>query len=61
MLLAWRGRRDGRPELVEAARRIETALDAVLSRPEFRPRDLGGQTTTTAFADHVAEDLAAAT
>ncbi|HXA37366.1 MAG TPA: isocitrate/isopropylmalate family dehydrogenase [Phenylobacterium sp.] len=57
MLLAWRGRRDGRPDLVEAARRIEAAVDAVLSRPELRSRDLGGSAGTMAFAGHVSHGL----
>jgi 3-isopropylmalate dehydrogenase len=61
MLLAWRGRRDGRSELVEAAWRIEAAVDAVLGRPELRTCDLGGPATTMAFADHVADEIGAAT
>ena len=60
MLLAWRGRRDGRPDLMEAAGRIEAAVDAVLGRPELRSRDLGGSAGTMAFAGHVSHELTTA-
>jgi isocitrate/isopropylmalate dehydrogenase len=53
MMLDWRGGRDGKPALNEAARRIETAIDAVIARPDCRTRDLGGTATTDAFADAV--------
>jgi 3-isopropylmalate dehydrogenase len=53
MLLGWRGRRDRDKALVDAARRIDSALDIVLSDPEARTRDLGGAQDTGAFAELV--------
>ena len=58
MLLAWRGRRDGRPELTEAAARIEAAVETVLAEPQRRTRDLGGTAGTADFARAVAEAVA---
>ena len=60
MLLDWRGRRDGEARLVEAAARIQGAIEQVLDRPADRTRDLGGQAGTAAFARSVAEALAGA-
>jgi isocitrate/isopropylmalate dehydrogenase len=59
MLLDWRGRRDGDAGLVQAARRIEAAVERVLDRPASRTRDIGGQAGTAAFAASVAEGLSA--
>jgi 3-isopropylmalate dehydrogenase len=59
MLLAWRGRRDGRPELTQAAARIEAAVEAVLAEPQCRTRDLGGTVGTADFARAVADAVAA--
>ena len=58
MLLDWRGRRDGDLRLIEAARRIEIAVDQVLDTPSERTRDLGGPSGTAAFAQAVAAALA---
>lgn len=55
MLLEWLGRRRSTPPLVDAARAIEDALDAALSRPETRTGDLGGGLGTRAFAAHIAD------
>jgi 3-isopropylmalate dehydrogenase len=55
MLLDWRGRRDANPRLVEAARRIQAAVEQVLDRPHDRTRDLGGLAGTAAFARSVAD------
>lgn len=53
MMLDWRGRRDGNPRLVEASRRMERAIDAVLASPATRTRDLGGLLGTNDFASAV--------
>ncbi|MDB5444145.1 MAG: hypothetical protein JWP73_2521, partial [Phenylobacterium sp.] len=58
MLLDWRGRRDGDLRLIEAARRIETAVDQVLDMPAERTRDLGGPSGTAAFGQAVSRALA---
>ena len=57
MLLDWRGRRDGDPDLVEAAELIR-AVDAVLDDPATRTRDIGGTLGTAAFAEAVRTILA---
>ncbi len=58
MLLDWRGRRDQNPKLIDAAARIEAAIERVLDRPDARTRDLGGQAGTAAFARSVGEAIA---
>jgi len=50
MLLDWRGRRDGNPDLVSGAKLIETAVDRVLSDTATRTRDIGGTLGTTELA-----------
>ncbi|MBN8815939.1 MAG: isocitrate/isopropylmalate dehydrogenase family protein [Sphingomonas sp.] len=60
MLLDWRGRRDGDPRLVEAARQIEHAVDIALEDVEARTPDVGGTGTTEAFAARVAVGIARA-
>ncbi len=57
MLLAWRGRRDGSPQLGAAARRIEDAVDAALAQPSLRTQDLGGEAGTADFARSVAQAM----
>ena len=58
MLLAWRGRKDGKPALERAASLIEAAIDHVLARPKLRTADLGGSLSTDGFARAVAEAVA---
>ncbi len=55
MLLDWRGQRDGKARLVDAARLIESAIDQVLDDPAQRTRDLGGTQSTDAFARAVCD------
>jgi 3-isopropylmalate dehydrogenase len=54
MLLEWLGRRHRRPELEQAAKAIDSAIDAALRDPATRTADLGGKLGTQAFARHVA-------
>jgi 3-isopropylmalate dehydrogenase len=54
MLLEWLGRRHRRADLEQAARVIESAIDAALRDPASRTADLGGKLGTLAFARHVA-------
>ena len=53
MLLEWLGNRHARPGLTQAARAIETAVDAVLADPSKRTADLGGRAGTRTFGDAV--------
>ena len=55
MLLDWLSTRHGRPAFADAAKAIETAVDAVLADPGSRTRDLGGSTNCDAFGKRVAE------
>jgi 3-isopropylmalate dehydrogenase len=54
MLLGWLGERRDDARFTHAADAIETALDAVITKPEWRTRDLGGPFGTKAFAERVA-------
>lgn len=49
MLLEWIGGRRGRPALVEAARALDAAVDALLADPATRTGDLGGRLGTRGF------------
>ena len=57
MLLDWRGRRDGRADLRDAASRIAAAVDQALADPAVRTADVGGQGTTAGFAADVVARL----
>jgi 3-isopropylmalate dehydrogenase len=54
MLFEWLAARHKRPELDQAAKAIESAIDASLKDPATRTADLGGKLGTRAFARHVA-------
>jgi isocitrate dehydrogenase (NAD+) len=60
MLLAWLGERRGDKKLNDAAQAIEVALDRVIAKPEWRTPDMGGPLGTDAFAQRVAQAVAAA-
>lgn len=57
MLLEWHGKRSARPELIKAARLIESITDQVLDNPQTRTRDIGGTLNTNAFADAIIAKL----
>jgi 3-isopropylmalate dehydrogenase len=57
MLLDWLGMKRGDERLIEASRLIERAIDATLSQPESRTRDLGGQVGTRAFTRILVERI----
>ncbi len=57
MLLSWLSARHDDPKLAQAGKLIDRALDAVLSQPALRTRDLGGDTGTRAFAEAVADNV----
>jgi len=58
MLLDWLSRRHDRPELAEAAKRIDEAIEAQLADDNGRTPDLGGPLGTDAFGDAVAQRIA---
>lgn len=49
MLLDWLGRRHDRADLLDAARVVHEAVDAVLDEPANRTRDVGGTRNTDEF------------
>ncbi len=55
MLLDWIGQRQGSDALVRCASTMSRAVDEVLSNPDTRTRDLGGQIGTQDFAAEVAQ------
>jgi isocitrate/isopropylmalate dehydrogenase len=55
MLLEWLAERHKRSEFSDAAKAIESAIDAALQSEDTRTRDLGGKLGTKAFGRHVAE------
>lgn len=58
MLLDWIAEKRGLPACAEAARAIDTAVDAALAKPESRTADLGGPLGTRAFAQRIAAAVA---
>ena len=58
MLLDWLGRRHSRPELQEAAKRIDEVIESQLADDKGRTPDLGGKLGTDAFGEAVAKRLA---
>ena len=58
MLLDWASANKNRPELATAAEAISTAVDAALQDDAARTPDLGGQGTTSGFAEAVAARVA---
>ena len=53
LLLEWLGARHNKPAYLDASRAIEAALDAALADAHARTPDLGGNGTTTSFAQAV--------
>lgn len=60
MLLTWMGQRENDSALIQAANGIDAALEAALTSPDLRTRDLGGSTGTRAFAAAVAAGVSQA-
>ena len=60
MLLDWLGRRRGSDAAVEAARRIERAVERVIAQRSSLTPDLGGAGTTTTMGDAIVAALQAA-
>lgn len=53
MMFEWLGRKRSDPTLLRASTVIENAVEAVLSRPVMRTRDVGGTLDTDAFTRKV--------
>jgi 3-isopropylmalate dehydrogenase len=53
MLLEWLGRKRGEQKAVDAAQRIEAAVDRVIAEAKHLTRDLGGTASTTEMGDAV--------
>jgi 3-isopropylmalate dehydrogenase len=54
MLLEWLGRKRGEPRALEAAHRIEAAVEQVIAEERNLTRDLGGTATTSEMGDAIA-------
>jgi 3-isopropylmalate dehydrogenase len=54
MLLAWLGHKHGEPRAVQAAERIEAAMERVISERRALTGDLGGTASTVEMGDAVA-------
>jgi 3-isopropylmalate dehydrogenase len=59
MLLEWLGRKRGEPKALEAARRIDRAMDRVIAEAKHLTADLGGRASTAEMGDAVAAALGA--
>jgi 3-isopropylmalate dehydrogenase len=53
MLLDWRGRRDGNDRLIAAGALIADCVEAAITDPSTRTRDIGGTLGTRQFTDAV--------
>ncbi|MND05617.1 hypothetical protein D3C83_265220 [compost metagenome] len=54
MLFEWLGRKRSEPRAVEAAKRIDAAMDRVIAEAKHVTADLGGTASTTQMGDAVA-------
>ncbi len=57
MLIEWLAGKHGLNSYADAAAAVHKAVDLTLSNPETRTRDLGGSTSTEAFAEAVVTEL----
>ena len=54
MLLEWLGRKRGDAKAVEAARRVDAAVERVVAEAKHLTADLGGKASTTEMGDAIA-------
>jgi 3-isopropylmalate dehydrogenase len=59
MLMGWLGRKRSEPKAVEAAQRIEAAVEKVIVEARHLTRDLGGSASTTEMGDAIAAAVSA--
>ena len=57
LMLRWLGERHGDAALLEAAARVDRAVESVLAQGEAVPRDLGGRATCTEITEAVCRAL----
>jgi len=57
MLLEWLSIRKNRPDLLDAATQVRTAIDYTLARPANHTPDLGGNATTESITRAVLDAL----
>jgi 3-isopropylmalate dehydrogenase len=57
MLLEWLGRKHGQPKAVDAAKRIDAAMDTVIAEAKHLTPDLGGKASTSQMGDAVVRAL----
>ncbi len=55
MLLAWLGRKRNEPKAVDAAQRIQNAVEKVIAEARHLTADLGGKASTQEMGDAIAE------
>jgi 3-isopropylmalate dehydrogenase len=55
MLYEWLGRKRNEPRAVDAAKRIDAAMDKVIAQAKHLTGDLGGKASTADMGDAVAE------
>ena len=55
MLLAWLGRKNNEPKAVDAAQRIQNAIEKVIAEARHLTADLGGKASTQEMGDAIAE------
>ncbi len=55
MLLAWLGRKRNEPRAVDAAQRIQNAVEKVVAEAKHLTADLGGKASTQEMGDAIAE------
>jgi 3-isopropylmalate dehydrogenase len=56
-MLRWIGERHEDPRLLEAAARIERAVQTTLAQRRYIPRDLGGMASCTEVTQAVCDNL----
>ena len=57
MLLDWLGRKRGEQRAIDAAQRIESAVDKVIAEARYLTGDLGGKASTTEMGDAIARAI----
>jgi 3-isopropylmalate dehydrogenase len=57
MLLAWLGRKRNEPRAVDAAQRIQAAVEKVIAEAKHLTADLGGKANTQEMGDAIAEAI----
>jgi 3-isopropylmalate dehydrogenase len=55
MLLEWLGRKHNEPKAVDAARRIQNAVEKVIAEAKHLTVDLGGKASTQEMGNAIAE------